>query len=81
MDQDGQPVVVACKQYSPTVADVQQLRRYMHRLKSELRKEPRGILVHGGAQKLGDEVRAAAAERPPIQLFQHRVDVGFAPCI
>lgn len=81
VDQDDQPVIVECKQYSPTVADVLQLRRYMQRLTKELKKEPRGILVHGGAQKLRDEVRSAAAEHPPIQLVQHRVDVGFAPSV
>lgn len=81
VDQDDQPVIVECKQYSPTIADVRQLRRYMQRLRRELRKEPRGILVHGGAQKLRDEVRAIAAEHPPIQLVQHRVDVGFAPSV
>lgn len=79
VDQDGQPVIVECKQYSPTVGDVRQLRRYMKRLKNELHKEARGILIHGGAQKLREEVRAAAAEDPPVQLVQHRVDVGFAP--
>lgn len=57
------------------------LRRYMQRLKRELRKEPRGILVHGGAQKLRDDVRAAAGEHPSIQLVQHRVDVDFAPSV
>jgi hypothetical protein len=79
VDPDKHPVIVECKQHSPTVADVHQLRRYMDRLRDELQIDPRGILVHGGARKLRDEVRAAAAGRPRIQLVQHRVDVGFLP--
>lgn len=81
IDQEGQPVVVECKQHSPTVSDVKQLRRYMDRLRSELGVAPRGILIHGGARKLRDNVRAEASRRPPIQLVQHRVEVGFIQSI
>jgi hypothetical protein len=50
-------VIVECKQGTPTIPNIQQLRGYMknaERLKTGLKtgKKIRGILVHGGARKL-----------------------------
>ena len=78
MDRDGAPVIVECKQGAPTPADLRQLRQYMRRLRKEIRRQPRGILVHGGARKLRDDVRRLAASRPRIQMVQHKLEVGFS---
>lgn len=79
VDRDGRPVVVECKQGPPTPADVRQLRQYLRRVRKEIgRQPPRGILVHGGARKLRDDVRRLAASRPRIQMVQHKLEVGFS---
>jgi RecB family endonuclease NucS len=78
IDRDETPVIVECKQGPPKPAHVGQLRRYMKRLKKELHRQPRGILVHGGARKLRTDVRKAAGTTPPIQVVQHKLEVGFS---
>jgi RecB family endonuclease NucS len=78
LDKDDTPVVVECKQGSPTRANIRQLRQYMRRLRKEIRRRPRGILVHGGARKLREDVRRLAASRPRIQMVQHKLEVGFS---
>ncbi|MCY4612072.1 MAG: endonuclease NucS [Nitrospira sp.] len=64
IDRSNRAVVVECKQHSPSVDNIKQLRRYMKRLQRETGKDPRGILVHGGAPKISPEV-ITEAERPP----------------
>jgi len=61
IDREERPVIVECKQHSPTVADLGQLRHYLKLLKKETEQEPRGILVHGGATKLRTDVVTTAA--------------------
>jgi RecB family endonuclease NucS len=78
MDKEQVPVVVECKQGSPTRDDVHQLRGYMRHVRKEVGRRPRGILVHGGARNLRDDVRRLAASRPKIQVVQHRLEVGFS---
>ncbi len=78
LDRKEQPVLVECKQGQPTVRDLVQLRQYLARLRKETGQSARGILVHGGARKLRNDVRAAAARQPRIELVQYRVDVEFA---
>lgn len=78
IDQNNIPVVVECKQNTPTLADVRQLRSYMVQVKNDLGKAPRGILVHGGARKLRDDVRHAAEKKTPIDLVQHNLEVAFS---
>jgi len=60
IDEHGTPVVVECKQDAPIVNHLKQLRAYMAQVQKDTGKLPRGILVHGGARKLRDEVRGAA---------------------
>jgi len=78
IDENNTPVVVECKQNAPTLNDIRQLRNYMAQIKKDLRKVPRGILVHGGARKLRDDVRRAAEARPAIDLVQHNLEVAFS---
>ena len=40
----------------------------------------RGILVHGGSKKLHDDVVKAAANKPKIEVVQHRLAVDFSRC-
>jgi hypothetical protein len=78
-DRQDHPVIVECKQDSPTVADVAQLRRYMMRLKKEIGEEARGILVHGGARRIDRKVRRETLKRPRVEVMQYKLDVDFAP--
>jgi len=72
--------VLECKQSQPTVRDVQQLRAYMRHVQREVRRRPRGILVHGGARTLRAEVLNAVSGKPRIEVVQYKLDVDFAPC-
>jgi len=78
LDRNEMPVVVECKQGQPTRSDVKQLRHYLRRLRKETGKNPRGILVHGGARKLRGDVKAAASTTPRIECVQYKLDVEFA---
>src|SRR5690606_19003511 len=80
LDRDERPVIVECKQHSPTVADLKQLRHYLRLLKHETEEEARGILVHGGSAKLRMEVSRAAAEKPPVEIVRYHLDVEFTAC-
>lgn len=79
LDKDDKPVIVECKQESPTVEDIGQLRHYIKRLKRELDMNARGILVHGGARKVHSKVWGASKESPRVTIFQYKLDVDFAP--
>lgn len=78
IDENKTPVIVECKQNAPTLTDIRQLRSYMTQVKKDTGVVPRGLLVHGGARKLRDEVRAAAESRPRIDLVQHNLEVSFS---
>lgn len=78
IDETETPVVVECKQDAPTLGHLKQLRAYMVQVAKDTGKLPRGILVHGGARKLREEVRKAAQLRPRIDLVQHNLDVMFS---
>ncbi|HET6144279.1 MAG TPA: hypothetical protein VFE02_12295 [Candidatus Acidoferrales bacterium] len=80
IDRNEIPVVVECKQGTPTIENVQQLRGYMKHLCDATSKKPRGILVHGGAIKLRKEVRREVNRKPRIEVLQYILSVGFAPC-
>lgn len=80
LDRDDRPVIVECKQQSPSIGDLKQLRHYLRLLKLETKEEPRGILVHGGATKLRSDVIKAAGIRPPIEIVRYDLDVEFTAC-
>jgi RecB family endonuclease NucS len=77
-DRDERPVIVECKQSSPTLAHLEQLRGYMKQLKDETNIAPRGILVHGGSKKLRPEIAAAARNDPRVEIVQYSLDVDFS---
>jgi hypothetical protein len=79
IDKERRPVVVECKQESPDLLAIRQLRHYMELLQKELRSKPRGILVHGGARKLRQAVQQEAAKPPKVEIIQYKLDVDFAP--
>lgn len=80
IDRNEIPVVVECKQSTPTVEDVHQLRGYMKHLRDATGKNPRGILIHGGARKLREDVRSEVNREPRVEAVQYSLNVGFAPC-
>lgn len=80
LDQKKIPVIVECKQESPTVDDVRQLLHYMRLLKKETGQRPRGILAHGGSSQLRDDVRTMVNHLRNVDVVRYRLDVDFAPC-
>ena len=83
LDRLNNIVIVECKQEAPTIANIQQLRRYMYnaeKLKPGLRvgKRIRGLLVHGGARKLEAHVRRESLKSPAVELVTFSVNVGFS---
>lgn len=79
IDRRGRPVVVECKQSSPTVADLRQLRRYMSRARRVIGRRVRGLLVHGGSARLPSEVKRARSRRPRVDVVRYAVSVAFSP--
>jgi hypothetical protein len=80
LDRNERPVIVECKQGQPTVANIQQLRGYLHSLHEEKGEDARGILIHGGAKKLPVDIVRAAAKKPKIEVIQHTLKVEFSQC-
>ena len=79
VDKEDRPVIVECKQESPTVEAIRQLRHYIKCLKRETGEPARGILVHGGARKLHPKVQREAKKSPRVEIIQYKLDVDFAP--
>lgn len=80
-DRNDRSVIVECKQGSPTITNLTQLRQYMTQFQQETGELPRGILVHGGSRKLSSEVAAAALAEPKVEIVQYSLDVNFSNCI
>jgi RecB family endonuclease NucS len=79
LDRREVPVIVECKQESPTVGSIHQLRGYIRRLRQEIGVRAQGILVHGGARKLDADVQREALKSPRVEIIQYRLDVDFSP--
>jgi hypothetical protein len=79
IDREDNPVVVECKQGSPTLDNVQQLRKYMKRFQKETGKKTRGILVHGGTATLRAEVLREAERDCRLKFVRYSLHVDFAP--
>lgn len=79
IDKENAPVVVECKQHAPTADDIKQLRHYMKKLKEEAGEIARGILVHGGAQKIPTKVIVEAKKNPPVEIVSYSLEVNFRP--
>lgn len=60
------------------MTDIDQLRGYRKLVKEETGLTPRGILVHGGARKLRDEVREEIEKDPRLEIVQYSLGVQFA---
>jgi len=80
IDRDGTPVIVECKQGAPTLEHIQQLGGYMKHVREMTRVNPRGILVHGGAASLRDDVRREVALDSSIRVIRYSLLVDFVPC-
>jgi hypothetical protein len=79
MDRDERPVIVECKQHSPMEKDITQLRKYMRNLKRiglKNSQSVRGILVHGGAQKVSSMI-IREAKKMQIEIVSYRMRVDF----
>jgi hypothetical protein len=71
------PVVVECKQDTPTLKDILQLRGYMEKFERLTGKKTRGILVHGGATTLRDEVHRKVKTVSRLKVIRYSLDVDF----
>ena len=80
IDRDDCPVIVECKQGAPTIANIEQVRRYMKLLSQETGQQPRAMLVHGGSLSLPDQVRDEAAKNPRVKILRYKLSVDFDPC-
>jgi Endonuclease NucS len=76
-DRNDKPVIVECKQGGPTVRDIKQIEGYLKQFREKEEEKARGILVHGGARKLREDVRQAA-KKAKIELVQFTVEVNFS---
>lgn len=79
IDKYSTPVIVECKQHAPSIDDIQQLRHYMKLLKGETKEAVRGILVHGGAQKIPNELIVEAQKKPLVEIVSYNLEVTFRP--
>jgi hypothetical protein len=78
IDGKNTPVVVECKQGTPTLKNINQLLGYIKRFQKLTGKKTRGVLVHGGAGTLKDEVRREMKRYPEIKFVQYSLHVDFA---
>ena len=76
MDKNYMPVIVECKQNSPTEEDIEQLKKYMSHLSDEIGQKPRGILVHGGSPKVYKGVLRKALNFN-IEIINYKLDIEF----
>ena len=51
----------------------------MELLKEQTERDVRGILVHGGAQKISTAVIAKAKKKPQIEIVSYRLNIDFRP--
>jgi hypothetical protein len=78
LDKREKLVIVECKQGSPSVENIEQLRGYMrHAARWANVKNVRGVLVHGGSLNLSSDVRSAAHGNPSVELVRYIISVGF----
>jgi hypothetical protein len=83
IDRARKPVVVECKRGAPDAASVRQLSNYLKLAKKETSIKPRGILVHGGATKLTQDVRSEIhrlRQHFSLEVLKYELRVAFAPC-
>ncbi len=76
IDKRDTPVIVECKQHSPSIEDIQQLERYMAEVGRIIKRQPRGILVHGGTRKLSQDVSRYLKNRK-VETVSYALDIDF----
>lgn len=79
IDRNDVPVIVECKQHSPCMEDLNQLRHYLRLLREETGSKVRGILVHGGAPKISYEMIMEARKKPLVEIVSYSLEVNFKP--
>lgn len=79
IDKQNVPVIVECKQHSPSVNDIDQLRHYMGLFSHETGGKVRGILVHGGAQKISPTLIKHTNKDPEVEIVSYNLEVKFSP--
>ncbi len=77
IDGRNRTVVVECKQASPTIDDIKQLKHYMRLVDAITESRSRGILVHGGASRVDARVMAFAKSKPKVSVVNYRLGVTF----
>ncbi|MGD0651277.1 MAG: hypothetical protein ABSA97_09090 [Verrucomicrobiia bacterium] len=77
IDRNERPVIIECKQGTPTIANINQLREYLRRAGRVIGKKDRGILVHGGTGKLSRDVKRHSLKHPRIEIVRYSFDVNF----
>lgn len=80
IDRHGRPVIIECKQGSPTREHIDQLRGYLKKAARVIGKRVRGILVHGGSAKLPKEVRRHG-KRHRIEILRYGLSVSFSQTV
>lgn len=83
IDRSRRPVVVECKRGAPDPQSVRQLGNYLTLAKKETEIKPRGILIHGGATKLTQDVRSEIhrlRKHFSVEVLKYELDVAFAKC-
>lgn len=53
----------------------------MNLLQEETGQTPRGILIHGGAAKLVDEIAVEALSDPVVEIVNYGLEVHFRPSV
>jgi len=80
IDKNGKTVVVECKQGTPTIDAIKQLRGYLRNALQEGqigRSQLRGVLVYGGRGRVSREVLRACAKSPKVELVSYNLNVTF----
>ncbi len=81
IDRAENPVIIECKQGSPTMANIDQLRGYLRKAARVIGKRVRGILVHGGAGKLSAQVRRHSLRHPRVEVVRYSIAVNFSQSV
>jgi len=76
LDKRGSPVIVECKQHSPTISDIKQLEKYMEHVRDETGRTTRGILVHAGTPKLHKDV-SKYISNTRIEIVSYTLGIDF----
>jgi len=77
-DKNGKAVIVECKQNTPSLKDIKQLRHYMAEVARITGEKTRGILVHGGTEILPKEIKHSIRLAPAVEVVHYKYSVEFS---